>query len=518
MWHSLSMSTHTGGRRHRPGNPHPSSASSSSHSSSSLRSFVARSMRVHRAGGTATLALQPERHYTFGRGNAADVLFEESRVSRQHASLRFDDGRWLFVDLGSANGSFLCRAADMKKGVSDDETLPVRSVQAGEVIALQPGDAVLLGTRRAWVELCEDLPEGALHARTQARTIVSRAAQAFDEQIHTAAHSRLPVFLLGPSGAGKTQAARELHLRAQRDGAFVAINCARLPRNVTALHSELLGHVQGAFTGATHARRGRFFEAADGTLFLDEVESLPDVAQGFLLDLLDRTGDLLPLGASTPKAARPEVRLVSASKAPLAKSGLRADLCERLAEGHLILVPRLEERREDIPGLIAVFLEELREESGVDATLTDEAIRFTLDQPWPGQIRQLRAAIRALVQTGQAALLRQGGERRRVVVREQDFRTRMAERSAAFHPPLTEVGAPILDDDEPKTQEFHRNSFLSERPVNPRSLTREDLIAALATAGGNRTLAATQLGIARNTLLAKMRKFGVDDKGGGETT
>lgn len=247
------------------------------------------------------------------------------------------------------------------------------------------------------------------------------------------------------------------------------------------------------------------------------------MAQGFLLDLLDRNGQLLPLGAPPGKSRSPgPVRLVSASKRPLSFSALRADLCERLAEGHLFTVPALEDRVDDIPGLIDAFLRELREESDIDAMLTDEAIRFAQVQPWPGQIRELRAAVRAVVFAAQAERQRAGLSRGRVVLRAASLAERMIARQVAFlgregHDPgasRATLGANPNPPDEPPadgrlpavTSIFRAPALPSDlRTVNPRALTRGDLEAALRDRGGNRTLAAQRLGIARNTLLKKIR-------------
>jgi DNA-binding NtrC family response regulator len=93
---------------------------------------------------------------------------------------------------------------------------------------------------------------------------------------------------------------------------------------------------------------------------------------------------------------------------PLLKSGLRRDLCERLGEGHLWKVPTLDERGEDIPGLIKVFLKELRLQSSIDARFSEAAVRACTEASWPGQIRELRAAVRALVQAAHARAVTRG--------------------------------------------------------------------------------------------------------------
>jgi DNA-binding NtrC family response regulator len=343
----------------------------------------------------------------------------------------------------------------------------------------------------------------------------------------------LPVFLLGASGSGKTHAARQIHERSGLKGHFVIINCARLPTDIGQLHSELLGHVKGGFTGAVGDRVGKLLHANGWTLFLDEVESLPDVAQGFLLDLLEGTGDIAAFGASPAKVALPppRFRLISASKAALAASGLRRDLCERLAQGYMWKVPSLEDRRDDIPGLIETFLLEQRETRGIQATFSEDAIAFSVAQQWPGQVRELRAMVVALVQAANARNDANGRAGEPVHIGVAEVRARLREREEVFD------GAPAPEDDESgrptwvapvhgsqraahAREESGENLAVvvqttavsvtdSPRPIHPRALTREDVVAALQSAGGNKSAAARALGVARNTLAARMRTFGL---------
>jgi len=130
----------------------------------------------------------------------------------------------------------------------------------------------------------------------------SPASRALEGAIHRASRVDRPVFLLGSSGTGKMYAAHLLHELSGAKGSFVYVNSGGLPADRTHLHSQLLGHLKGAFTGATDKRVGLLFEADGGTLFLDEVESLVPEAQVFLLDLLEGREDLVPLGASTSRA------------------------------------------------------------------------------------------------------------------------------------------------------------------------------------------------------------------------
>src|SRR5262249_33489865 len=134
-----------------------------------------------------------------------------------------------------------------------------------------------------------------------------------------------------------------------------------------------------------------------GTLFLDEVESLRPEAQVFLLDLLEGKGDLTPLGAPPSKSfPRPAFRLISASKQRLEESPLRKDLAQRLAAGDIILLPTLEQRREDIPLFVARFIADLAHEAQLEIILAPTVSDFLAQCDWPGQVRELQATIRTV--------------------------------------------------------------------------------------------------------------------------
>jgi DNA-binding NtrC family response regulator len=425
-------------------------------------------MTLSRGGAATTLVLRDSERYVLGRHDAADVVFDDDAVSRLHGVLAVVQGRWCFQDYGSHNGTRLVR-----HGVADP-------VAAHTPVELFADDVLELGTGSSSVRFEAEVVDEVVPR--VAGTEVSSAARAFSERLRLAARTRVPVFLLGASGVGKTWSARRVHELSQLPGPFVPVNCARLPHEPTALHSELLGHVRGAYTGAEAARTGKLVLADGGTLFLDEVESLPPIAQGFLLDVLEGTGDLAPLGAAAVRLKPLTFRLVSASKKPLSESGLRADLGERLAEGHLWRVPGLNERADDIPGLIAQFAREQSTLLGVDVVVSAGAVRFCRAARWPGQIRMLRAAVVALAQLGLARRLESGrSDKGPIELKDIDFQMHLAERDEVFG---------VVDD----------------VPVrgDARRLTKGQIDAALAAAGGNQVHAAAALGIARNTLRRKL--------------
>jgi PAS domain S-box-containing protein len=204
------------------------------------------------------------------------------------------------------------------------------------------------------------------------------------------AQSGATVLLLGESGTGKELFARALHnLSPRAAGPFIAVNCGAIPGEL--LESELFGHVRGAFTDAKADRKGRFALAAGGTLFLDEIGELPLPLQVKLLRVLqERVYE--PLGSDASVAA--DVRVVAATNRDLeamAQTGaFRRDLFYRLSVARLALPP-LRERPEDIPLLVATFIERLNLLHGKSVSgVADAALRTLLRHDYPGNVRELQ--------------------------------------------------------------------------------------------------------------------------------
>jgi len=178
-----------------------------------------------------------------------------------------------------------------------------------------------------------------------------------------AAKSQIPILLLGESGSGKEVIARAVHGSSERAGKpFVAVNCGAIPENL--VESILFGHEKGSFTGATDKHLGKFQEASGGVLFLDEIGELPLDMQVKLLRALQE-GEIDPIGSKRP--TRVDVRIISATNRDLAQQvaegRFREDLYYRL-NVYPIDLPPLRERREDIPGLIDLFIRRFNVEEG----------------------------------------------------------------------------------------------------------------------------------------------------------
>jgi DNA-binding NtrC family response regulator len=268
------------------------------------------------------------------------------------------------------------------------------------------------------------------------------------------------VLLLGESGTGKELFARALHaLSPRRAGPFVAVNCAAIPESL--LENELFGHERGAFTGAHRREPGRFERARGGTLMLDEIGELPPPVQGKILRVLEeRTYERV--GSAEPQRA--DVRLIAATNRDLQAmvdgGEFRADLYFRLSVFPLELPP-LRERASDVVPLARHLLARLAERHGLAAPeLTPAAGERLQAQDWPGNVRQLANVLE------RAVILRAGG---RLGVAEVEEALSGAEQGE-----------------------------------------RRQLEEALERAGGDKRLAAEELGISYRTLLRRVRQYDLE--------
>ena len=200
-----------------------------------------------------------------------------------------------------------------------------------------------------------------------------------------------PVLILGESGTGKELIARALH--GQRRGQFRALNCADFLMSAGTSRSELFGHVRGAFTGADQDKAGIFEQAKQGTVFLDELYSLPPEAQVGLLRVLQEKR-VIRMGGNAEIAL--DTRVLAAAKPDLvqdiARKSFKADLFYRLSQ-NIIEVPPLRERLEDIPALVDHFCKKWSKENGEQKTFTMGAVERLKNYSWPGNIRELENVV-----------------------------------------------------------------------------------------------------------------------------
>ncbi len=313
----------------------------------------------------------------------------------------------------------------------------------------------------------------------------------------------LTVMITGESGTGKELVARALHdFGKRRDGPFVAINMAAIPREL--IESELFGHEKGAFTGADARKMGRFEQAQGGTVFLDEIGDMPPEAQTRLLRVLQE-GEYTPVGGRSPIST--DVRIIAATNKDLRQlihRGLfREDLYYRLNVVPVRLPP-LRERLEDIPDLARHFLERAHNEGLPLKSLDARALERLARHRWPGNVRELENLMRRL-----AALYTEE------VIGPEVIEAELAE--AEPEPGTSGEGDDSRNLGEAVERHLSRYFAAHEDELPPaglyarviREVERPLLSICLAAVRGNQLRAADLLGLNRNTLRKKLRELDI---------
>lgn len=332
-----------------------------------------------------------------------------------------------------------------------------------------------------------------------ARTLYGRSAamQRVFKAIGRAARSPFSVLITGESGTGKELVARILHRESERaNGPFVAVNTAAIPGEL--LEADLFGHAQGAFTGASKEKRGKFLAANGGLLFLDEIGEMPAALQAKLLRVLE-SKRFFPLGSD--REVEVDVRIIAATHRDLAedvRSGtFRSDLFFRL-NVLTIHLPPLRERAEDIPPLAEWLLERhAREGATPHRTLSPEAMEWLCQYTWPGNVRELENVLVRAATYAQGPVIRQDdlvGPTGRLTLRttgaqEESFESTLFNR---LRPVVRTFPEPSSGD---KSDLYELVVGTSERVL---------LQLVLRRTNGNQVRAASILGINRNTLKRKL--------------
>ena len=286
------------------------------------------------------------------------------------------------------------------------------------------------------------------------------------------------VLITGETGTGKELVARAIHRRSQRAGrAFISINCAVIPSGLIA--SELFGHEKGAFTGALQRRLGRFELAEGGTIFLDEIGELPHETQVALLRVLQER-EFERVGGGRP--IRVDVRVIAATnrdlKAAVAAGSFRSDLYYRL-NVFPVSVPPLRARRDDIPLLVAYFVERYARNAGKKIQGVSKAsLDLLLSYPWPGNVRELQNVIERSVIISDSEML------------SVDQRWLLGDAARVVEP---------------------RQPLVETLNVQEKTLIEEALAETKGRVSGP-SGAAVRLGIRASTLESKIRTLGIDKR------
>ncbi|HEX6563151.1 MAG TPA: sigma-54 dependent transcriptional regulator [Chthoniobacterales bacterium] len=322
----------------------------------------------------------------------------------------------------------------------------------------------------------------------------SRAMQALYKEIGRIATKPVTVLIRGETGTGKELVARAIYQHSERvSKPYIAVNCAAIPE--TLLESELFGHERGAFTGAEARRIGRFEQANEGTILLDEIGELTPNTQSKLLRVLQEKS-IQRLGGKEHIPL--DIRVVAATNRDLEQAiedkKFREDLYYRLSVV-VIHVPSLRDRREDIPLLIQYFLRRYSGELAVsNPAMSAEASSFLGEQLWPGNVRELENVVR------QAMLIARG-----YTVSLEDVRQAMQKREIISSGTQQSISSYVDD----VLRAAGRGEITDARDVVMQAVERELYTQALNQAEGNLTKAAKWLGVTRVTLREKLNAFGL---------
>ncbi|BDQ35585.1 sigma-54-dependent transcriptional regulator [Pseudodesulfovibrio portus] len=381
-------------------------------------------------------------------------LFAEFKVANQDVE----------IILITGHGDIDNAVEAMRMGVFDYITKPFKLDRLEVVI------------ERAYQRVCLQRENKGLRHTQEAKTdwynLIGRSAPIREIKflIDKLTTSEVPVLITGESGAGKDVVARAIHHRGGRScQPLIVKNCAMLHKEM--VRSELFGHKKGAFTGATEEHEGLVSVAHKGTLFLDEIGDLPEDVQASLLRLLE-TKEYRRMGEN--KERRADVRFLFATNRDLAKAVEAGTFNEALFHRINVFnihIPRLRERKEDLPLLVEHFLS-LLANGRPAAAMPEKTMKRLLSYGWPGNVRELRNVLE------RALILSEGGA-------------------------ITENCLPkeLLDSNTCKSD---------APPMSLENMEREHIAYVLSIYAGNKQKAAQVLGIGRKTLYRKIQKYGLE--------
>ena len=308
----------------------------------------------------------------------------------------------------------------------------------------------------------------------------SAAMRAIGATIDSIADTDATVLLRGESGVGKDLVARAIHARsARRHGPFVKVNCAAIPSGL--LESELFGYEKGAFTGALRRKLGHFEYAHQGSIYLDEIGDMSHELQAKLLHVLQ---DFRFSRVGGHAQITVDARVIAATNRDLEKAltrfEFREDLYYRLNVVELV-IPPLRQRREEIPGLVAWFLDRFNAQYGRDKRLSPETVARLAEHPWLGNVRELENTVRRMVVLATA---------------EHEFGTLAADARCVTAPAPPPVHDGLREIGRRAAQEAERIA----------------LAEVLDRVRGNRLAASRILGVSYKTILNKVTQYGLTSR------
>src|SRR5512139_804141 len=420
-------------------------------------------------GYDVSTALSGEEAITQGMDNLFDIIITDVRMGEKDGMevLRFfkKNAPETTVIMITAFGSIETAIEAIREGAYDYISKPFRLDEIKFTIQRALEQRRLIQENKFFRQELLD--------KYQFKNVIGRTPQMFQvyKTIAKVADTKSTVLLCGERGTGKELIARSIHYNSQRNNrTFIPVDCASLVE--TLIESELFGHVRGAFTGASSAKKGLFEEADGGTLFLDEVGNLSLLMQSKLLRFLQEH-EIKRVGGT--ESVKLDVRVIAATNQPLEplvqSEKFRVDLFDRLNVVSITLPP-LRDRKEDIPFLASHFLQKFSEENHKNIShLSPEALEILTRYSWPGNVRELEHTI---------------------------------ERAVIFsiHPMILPEDLPKKMFEETKDPEI----LIPEKPLSLRELEKRYVLKVLQETGGNKKKASEILGIDRVTLYRILEK------------
>ncbi len=429
---------------------------------------------------------------TLGRDESCTLALADVAVSRRHVRIVAQGGGWRLFDLESRNGTFV----DGER-VHEADLEPLHEVRVG--------DALFKFVDTNAEEFARYRIDGAIDGAmppSSSPLLGGFTIRRSESELVRIAPTELSCVVLGETGTGKEVFAREVHRLSGRPGAFQAIHCGAIPKEL--LESELFGYKRGAFSGAHRDKPGLIQQAHQGTLFLDEIGDMPLEAQVKLLRVL-QSHELVPLGATTPEPV--DLRVVCATHRDLYRyvrdGKFRGDLFARVNE-YVAVLPPLRDRKEDIFGLTTAFL------ARYGTRRLEPSLGFMmalLQYDWPFNVRELESAIKRAAALAEGVVLDARHLPPPVLEAAGGVRATSIEPSALRSPSVPapdELSAPARPHPPAdRDGQAEPEGFLRGTP------TEAKMRELLARFGGNVAAVARELGKGRMQIHRWMRRYGL---------